>query len=107
MALLHLNDTNFKKEVLESPLPVLVDFWATWCGPCKMIAPMVEELSKEYHGKIKVAKLNVEESPRTATHYGVMSIPTLMFFKNGKVADQLVGVLNKHELKKKIEESLR
>jgi len=107
MALLHLNDTNFKKEVLESPLPVLVDFWATWCGPCKMIAPIVEELAKEYHGKIKVVKLNVEEGPRTATHYGVMSIPTLMFFKNGKVADQLAGALNKHELKKKIEENLR
>jgi thioredoxin 1 len=107
MALLHLSDTNFKKEVLESSLPVLVDFWAAWCGPCKMIAPAVEELAREYHGKVKIGKLDVEESPRTATHYGVMSIPTLIFFKHGKVTDQVVGILNKHELKKKIEENLQ
>jgi len=104
--LLHLTDANFKTEVLESVLPVLVDFWATWCGPCKMIAPILEELAKEYHNKLKVGKLNVEESPRTASHYGIMSIPTLIFFKKGKVIEQVVGVLNKSELKKKIEENL-
>lgn len=106
MALLHLNDNNFKKEVLESPLTVLVDFWATWCGPCKMIAPIIEELSVEYQGKIKIAKINVEESPRVATQYGIMSIPTLVFFKKGKVMEQITGALNKAELKKKIERNL-
>ena len=104
--MLQLNDSNFKKEVLESKLPVIIDFWATWCGPCKMLAPIVEELAREYEGKAKIAKLNVEESPRTATMYGVMSIPTLIFFKGGKVMEQFVGVLSKPELKKKIEESL-
>lgn len=107
MALLHLTDTNFKKEVLESGLPVLVDYWAPWCSPCKMIAPTLEELAKEYEGKIKVGKLNVDDSPKTTTHYGIMSIPTLMFFKNGKVLEQVVGALSKAELKKKIEEILK
>lgn len=106
MAILHLTDANFKKEALESQLPVLVDFWAAWCGPCKMIAPIIEELAREYEGRIKIAKLNVDESPRTATHYGIMSIPTLIFLKKGKAVDQVAGVLNKAELKKKIEESL-
>lgn len=106
MALLHLTDTNFKKEVLEAHLPVLVDFWTSWCMPCKMIAPLLEELTKEYTGKIKVGKLNVDENPKTATHYGIMSIPTLVFFKNGKVMDQVMGALSKSDLKKKIEENL-
>ena len=106
MALLHLTDNNFKKEVLESQLPVLVDFWASWCGPCKMITPIIEELAKEYHGKIKVAKLNVEESPKVATQYAIMSVPTLIFFKNGKVMEQAAGVLNKSEIKHKIEAHL-
>lgn len=106
MGLLELSDANFKKEVLESNLPVLVDFWAQWCQPCKIIAPVVEELSKEYIHKIKFCKLNVDSSPKTATHYGIMSIPTLMFFKNGKIMDQVIGVFNKAGLKKKIEENL-
>ena len=106
MALLHLTDNNFKKEVLESDLPVLVDFWATWCGPCKMVAPIIEELSKEYEKKIKIGKINIEENPRTPTHYGIMSIPTLMFFKKGKVAGQAAGVVSKAELKKAIAEKL-
>jgi thioredoxin 1 len=106
MSLLHFTDGNFKKDVLESNIPVMVDFWATWCGPCKMITPIVEELAKEYSGKIKIGKLNVEESPKTPSHYGVMSIPSLIFFKEGKVMGQVVGALNKSELKKKIDEVL-
>ncbi len=107
MSLLHLSDASFRKEVLESNLLVLVDFWAAWCGPCKKIAPIIEELAREYEKKIKIGKLDVDDNPKTATQYGIMSIPTLIFFKNGKVTDQVVGVLNKAELKRKIEESLR
>jgi thioredoxin 1 len=106
MSVLHFTDANFKKEVLESALPVLVDFWATWCGPCKMIAPVVEELAKEYAHKMKIGKLNVDDNPKTTTHYGIMSIPTLIFFKNGKIMEQANGVLNKPELKRKIEANL-
>lgn len=104
--MLNLTDDVFKKEVLESELPVLVDFWAAWCGPCKAIAPSIEELEKEYKGKMKIAKLNVDENSKTSTQYGVMSIPTLIFFKSGKVMDQVVGALTKSELKKKIEANL-
>lgn len=107
MALLQFSDTNFKKEVLESHLPVLVDYWAPWCGPCKTIAPVIEELAREYQGKIKIGKVNVDENPQTAALYGIMSIPTLIFFKNGKVMGQATGVLNKVELKRKIEENIR
>lgn len=106
MSILHLTDANFKKEVLESDLPVLVDFWAEWCSPCRMIAPAVEESAKEYAGKFKIGKLNVDESPKSTAHYGIMSIPTLMFFKNGKVVEQITGALSKSELKNKIEENL-
>jgi thioredoxin 1 len=106
MSLLHFTDANFKKDVLESGIPVMVDFWATWCVPCKAIAPLVEELAKGYAGKMKIGKLNVEESPKIPSRYGVMSIPTLVFFKDGKVMGQVVGALNKTELKKKIEEYL-
>ncbi|OGX44219.1 MAG: thioredoxin [Omnitrophica WOR_2 bacterium RIFCSPLOWO2_12_FULL_51_8] len=107
MEILHLSDANFKKEVLESGLPVLVDFWAQWCAPCKRIAPFLEELAGEYDKKIKIAKFDVDGNSRTATHYGVMSIPTLIFFKNGKVTNQVTGALSKAELKAKIEECLR
>jgi thioredoxin 1 len=106
MSLLHLTDTNFKKEVLESDLPVLVDFWTSWCGPCKMLSPLIEDLAKEYKDKMKFGKLDVDGNPKTATHYGIMSIPTLIFFKQGKVTDQVTGVINKQELKRKIEENL-
>jgi len=106
MALIHLTDNNFKEEVLESDLPVLVDFWAPWCGPCKMLSPLVEESAKEFDKKIKVAKVNVDESPQAATKCGVMSIPTLIFFKKGKIMNQVVGALSKQELKKKIQENL-
>lgn len=104
MALLNITDKNFKEEVLKSPLPVLVDFWATWCGPCKMLAPIIEELAKEYTGKIKIVKLNVEEGQSIPTQYGIMSIPTIIFFKDGKILNQLVGALTKQQLKQKIEE---
>ncbi len=106
MAILHLSDSSFKKEVLESDLPVLVDFWAQWCGPCRMIAPAVEELAGEYDKKIKIGKIDIDQNPKTPTHYSVMSIPTLMFFKKGRVIDQVVGALSKAELKKKIEQNL-
>jgi thioredoxin 1 len=102
MGTVHLTDSNFKKEVIESSLPVLVDFWATWCGPCKMIAPVVEELAKEFDQKIKVGKVDVDENPNIAGQFGIMSIPTLMFFKNGKVMEQVVGALSKVDLKNKI-----
>jgi len=104
MSLHHFTDANFKKEVLESQVPVLVDFWAPWCGPCKMIAPAVEEMAKEYAHKIKIGKVDVDTNPKTPSHYGIMSIPTLMFFKCGQVLEQLVGAVNKAELKRKIEE---
>ena len=106
MSALHFTDANFKKEVLESDLPVLVDFWASWCGPCKMIAPHLEELAKEYAGKMKIGKVDIDVNSKAATRYGVMSIPTIIFLKNGRVMDQLVGAVSKHDLKRKIEENL-
>jgi len=93
-----VNDENFKKEVLESELPCLVDFWADWCMPCRMVAPTVEAIAKEYKSKVKVCKLNVDEAPKTASTYGIMSIPTLAIFKNGKIADKVIGVVSKSEL---------
>lgn len=106
MAVIHLNDQNFKKEVLESGLAVIVDFWATWCGPCKKIAPIIEELSDEYASQIKIGKINVEESPATTAFYGVMSIPALIFFKDGKVISQCTGAQTKEALRSKIEAEL-
>lgn len=106
MGAVRLSDENFKKEILDAKMPCLVDFWAEWCVPCKKVGPVVEEISKEYHGKVKVAKMNIDEGPKTASSYGVMSIPTLMFFKDGQVAGQIVGAVGKPELKAKIEEHL-
>ncbi|MBU1090596.1 MAG: thioredoxin [Candidatus Omnitrophica bacterium] len=106
MSLPHYTDANFKKEVLDSDLPVLVDFWAAWCSPCKMIAPLLEELAKEYSKKIKIGKVDVEASPKTATAYAVMSVPTIIFFKDGKIMEQVVGVLSMSDLKRKIEANL-
>jgi len=97
-----VDDTNFKQEVLESDIPVLVDFWAVWCAPCQMIAPAVEEIAKEYDGKLKVCKLNVDEAPKTSSEYGIMSIPTLAIFKDGVLADKVIGVVPKAELVSKI-----
>jgi len=103
MASLVLTDSNFKNEVLESGVPVLVDFWAPWCGPCKKIASSLEELAQEYAGRLKVGKLNIDDNPRTPTQYGIMSIPTLIFFSKGQVVEQVGGALSKPELKHRIE----
>lgn len=100
------NDT-FKKEVLESPIPVLVDFWAIWCGPCRLIAPIVEELAQEYDGKMKFAKLDVDVNQKTAMEYGIRSIPTLLIFKNGKVVASIIGAVPKPNLVSKIESVLQ
>jgi len=94
-----VTDTNFQSEVIESDIPVLVDFWASWCSPCKMIAPIVEELADEYEGKVKVAKVDVDANPVTPGMFGVMSIPTLMLFKGGKAEERIVGYQPKPKLK--------
>ena len=97
-----LNDTNFEEEVLKSELPVLVDFWAVWCGHCSIVAPIVEEIAKEYEGRLKVCKLNVDEGPKVAGKYSVMSIPTLAIFKDGEVVDTIVGAIPKAQIEEKI-----
>jgi thioredoxin 1 len=93
-----LNDDNFEKEVIQSDLPVLVDFYADWCGPCKMMAPIVDELATEFEGKVKVAKLNVDKAQEIAAEFRVMSIPTLIYFKDGRPAQTMVGVVDKQKL---------
>lgn len=95
-------DQNFDQEVLKSDLPVLVDFWAPWCGPCRMVAPIVEELAKKYQGKLKVVKLNTDENEEIAVRYGIRSIPTLGIFKNGKVVDAVIGAVPQQYLEGKL-----
>ncbi len=101
-----VGDDNFEAEVLRSGLPVLIDFWAPWCGPCKSIAPIIEELAREYEGRLKVAKLNVDENPVTPSRYGVRGIPNLLILKGGAVKEQLVGAVPKARLVNAIEEAL-
>ena len=98
MGVSKVSDSDFDAEVLKSAQPVVVDFWAEWCGPCKMIAPALEELAGSMNGKVKIVKLNVDENPATASKYGIMSIPTLMIFKNGELASRQVGAAPKQKL---------
>ncbi len=104
---LEVNDNNFKAEVLDADLPVLVDFWASWCGPCKRIAPLVEEIAGEYSGRLKVCKLNVDDNPLTSPKYEIMSIPTLIIFKGGEVKERIIGLVSKSELELKIKPYLK
>lgn len=105
-SLIHVNDVDFEKEVLKSDQPALVDFWAPWCGPCKAIGPVVEALAESYKGRVKMAKMNVDDNPRTSATYGVRSIPTLLLFKGGKVFDTLIGLVSKERLEEFIKKSL-
>ena len=102
----HLSDAAFEKEVLQSALPVLVDYWAEWCGPCKMIAPILDDISKEYAGRLKVTKLNIDDNQQTPPKYGIRGIPTLMLFKNGSVEATKVGALSKSQLTAFIDSNL-
>ncbi len=106
MSVISVTDKNFEEEILKSSIPVLVDFWAEWCGPCKMIGPIVEAIASELDGKLKVAKVNVDEAQELAAKYSVMSIPTLIIFKQGEAADQIVGAVSKDKLLEKINANL-
>ncbi len=101
-----VTDADFESEVLKSDLPVLVDFWAPWCGPCRMVAPVVEELAGEYDGKVKFVKLNTDDNIQTASRYGIRSIPTLLVFKGGEAVDQVIGFRPKSDLKRTLDKSL-
>jgi len=102
----HVSDSNFEGEVLKSPTPVLIDFWAPWCGPCKNIAPVLDELADEYAGKLKVVKINVDENPETPARYGVRGIPNLLIIKGGQVKDQIVGAVPKGHLVRALDAAL-
>ena len=99
---LTLTDENFQREVIENPQPVLVDFWAPWCGPCQIMNPVIQNLSEEYAGQVTVGKINVDEQPLTAAHFGVQSIPTMKFFRNGQIVDQAIGAVSKKVLVDKL-----
>ncbi len=106
MADLVFTDSNFEQEVLKSKAPVLVDFWAPWCAPCRIVSPIIEELAKEYEGKLKVGMVNVDENPKAAQNFSVMSIPTVIFFKGGKPGKIMIGAQSKDNYKKNIDEAL-
>jgi thioredoxin 1 len=99
---IEITDANFDQEVLKSDKPVLIDFWAVWCGPCKMVAPVVEEIANEYNGRLKVGKLDVDSNPEVSMKFGIRSIPTLMIFKGGKVVEQIIGAVPKRNLLDKL-----
>ena len=98
-SLLHFDDGNFESDVLNSDIPVLVDFWAEWCGPCHMVSPVIEELAGEYQGKLKVGKVDVDKAPQTATKFGIQNIPTVVLFQNGEAVERIVGARNKRDYK--------
>ena len=102
----HITDASFESDVLNANSPILVDFWAEWCGPCKMIAPILDEVAEEYTGKVTIAKLNIDNNPATAPKFGIRGIPTLLLFKNGSVAATKVGALSKTQLKEFLDENL-
>ncbi|MEE9447196.1 MAG: thioredoxin TrxA [Arenicellales bacterium] len=104
--IVQLTDANFEQEVLQSDIPVLVDYWAEWCGPCKMIGPILEELVAEYDGKVKIAKINIDENPQTPPKFGIRSIPTLMVFKGGDVEGTKVGAASKSDLSRFIDDNI-
>jgi len=106
-SILHLSDETFEKEIAQANVVSLVDFWATWCYPCKMIAPVLEEIAKDYSGKIKVAKVEVDEAGATASRFNVMNIPTLILFKDGKEIERIVGVASKEDIARKIDRALK
>ena len=103
---LHLTDDAFDSEVVQSNIPVMIDFWATWCGPCRLIAPYIEELSNDYEGKVKVCKLDVDNNPKTAMNFGIRSIPTVLILKQGKEVDRIIGAVQKQQFIQKIEAQL-
>lgn len=103
MPAIHFNDNNFEKEVIGASAPVMVDFYATWCGPCRMMSPIIDELADEYAGKIKIGKLDVDESPQVSMKFGIQSIPTLIFFKDGQAMDTVIGFQSKDQIKTKLE----
>lgn len=104
--IVHVSDDDFEEEVLKSDTPVLVDYWAEWCGPCKMIAPVLDEIAEEYAGKLKIAKLNIDDNPQTPPKYGIRGIPTLMLFKNGSVEATKVGAVSKSQLTAFLDQNL-
>ena len=106
MSVINITDDNFESEVLKSDLPVLVDFWAEWCGPCKVLGPIIDDVAPEFEGKVRFTKINIDENPNTAPKYGIRGIPTIMIFKNGDLAATNVGVLTKSELTNFLNENI-